>query len=63
MTSTAVPTARTRAATRRKTRRPSRILLHLFLAFAAFQTRPCKNSRTALGLPKKLGGERFCHQK
>ena len=35
MTSTAVPAARARAATRRKTRRPSRILLHLFLAFAA----------------------------
>jgi multiple sugar transport system permease protein len=35
MTSTAVPTARARTATRRKARRPSRILLHLFLAFAA----------------------------
>ena len=35
MTSTAVPTARARTATRRKPRRPSRILLHLFLAFAA----------------------------
>ena len=35
MTSTAVPAARARAATRRKTRRPSRILLHLFLGFAA----------------------------
>jgi multiple sugar transport system permease protein len=35
MTSTAVPAARARAATRRKARRPSRILLHLFLAFAA----------------------------
>jgi multiple sugar transport system permease protein len=35
MTSTAVPTARARTATRRKKRRPSRILLHLFLAFAA----------------------------
>ena len=35
MTSTAVPAARARTATRRKARRPSRILLHLFLAFAA----------------------------
>jgi multiple sugar transport system permease protein len=35
MTSTAVPTARARTATRRKARRPSRILLHIFLAFAA----------------------------
>jgi multiple sugar transport system permease protein len=35
VTSTAVPTARARTATRRKARRPSRILLHLFLAFAA----------------------------
>ena len=35
MTSTAVPTARARTATRRKARRPSRILLHLFLAFVA----------------------------
>ena len=35
MTSTAVPAARARAGARRKARRPSRILLHLFLAFAA----------------------------
>jgi multiple sugar transport system permease protein len=35
VTSTAVPARRARAATRRKARRPSRIVLHLFLAFAA----------------------------
>jgi multiple sugar transport system permease protein len=35
MTSTAVPAARARAATRRKALRPPRIVLHLFLAFAA----------------------------